>query len=502
MRKWSTIVCAMTWVGCMQADIDAGNEETSDGSVAVGEHESALTRFMPSRAFKIPPGWFLPVPESDEEAAGKFRLRSACRLYQQGRSTGFDRDARNDVTLASDETCLETGHTGPVDGVAYVDVDNPRIWTGVTLPERAGVSGRHYASQFGWLSIDTDFTTTVGNPANWIVPSRFPYRSTLTDAQGFTTSWVNLNLGIHDDTLLPWAGREGNWGGADPRDLTVIAHGARVGYSKVRVQTAHRDRDNVTYWQTPIDTQLDPSVQLVPVQVVLARSVARSNDALRGEGQLALWDRVPTLAESNIAGSAVDREWDERTWVRGVVDPVGGYYNVFMVPDDTWVQCGVQFRLGAYNELELDPLRVDPTSNPNTPRQNVRAIIADFQASASYTPGMPIVLFTGNCDGERQFSESAPNGERYSCISTVGPGRFVWEPATRLASEVGFMLGVQDPGTYCQTDPDNLLCRGGGVTLTAAQCRVARVMATKLREKFFPIYEQVGGIVLPYTPRP
>jgi hypothetical protein len=231
---------------------------------------------------------------------------------------------------------------GDTPGVVFVDVDNPRLWTRGSLyavdtqwngkmPEELAVAS------YGWKCSNCDLSLDVdggdGPPA-----SGFPF------ANG--VSGGNASIA---DSLMPWTNAPGHWSAQGQNEVTVVVNGLRVGAKPIDTQlNLTLPSGTKTIDAFPAQIALDPSVLLVPVQVVVF-----SNEKFPAPpqwdlaNQLMLWDRVPSNDSVWIAhdGSYGELTYVERTMDRflygGENGPGSVRANGRYIPDDVWATCGI-----------------------------------------------------------------------------------------------------------------------------------------------------------------
>lgn len=225
-----------------------------------------------------------------------------------------------------------------------------------------------------------------------------------------------------NDQLFPGLLGIGDWVAGDGAPLNFEVHGARLGYQPQRVRFTRTDADTgASAAATTTFVQLDPAVDLVPIQVVVLYSNDYPLPESRLAAQLALWDQVALSTSYTTSNLGPFRRYTTRTLTPtpqrvdvpagvqflGRISPIaypGTYaFQNSLTPDAQWRDCGVQFRLVNYVEI----LVTNKTTAPRRASVDIPSNHPDFwPISADF--GSPCVAAGNIADASPLVDTSIP----------------------------------------------------------------------------------------------
>lgn len=293
--------------------------------------------------------------------------------------------------------------------------------------------------------------------------------------------------------LIPAPYSPGSWEANEDSPPAILAwelHGAELGYSVSEVTVQRRNAYGAakTAPQSPINVSLDPTVILVPIQVVRVIPVDTSLPIYSTLQKYSagvhkkFWDRRWDIDTANISEPGVP--------FKASIHSVNATELPWANADDVWTQCGIQFRmvncggsqLGCPDLKVTDPARIQPTA----------VCIAGFAAEATQSwneaqelpgvdPDLPIVTFTW-----RVLAPSCPvthvaKGGR----AAMGYAASFGASDLTMAHELGHVLGLRD-SSLCEGDRAHLMCKEeGGQTrrITPDDCKIARQNAAAFAKR-------------------
>jgi hypothetical protein len=255
-----------------------------------------------------------------------------------------------------------------------------------------------------------------------------------------------------------------------PMVLPFTARGFELGYSIASLTGIHQQLDDTVRTSAPLRVQLDPTVMLVPIQIVqvLPPATASFLDDLKNisvEERNQLFDDRLRLTHQFVShpGGAVHAI--ENYAVQGLSP--GAAPLSFTEPDMIWSQCGIQFRAVSCSPTPEDPgSERCPTLTVTQPLAegcNVTAegrvrlgtnlacecsnfILEHNEADARALPGvradLPLVMFTGTVQNPQCLNDAADR-------SNTGIGHIAvlaQDSTTKqvLAHALGHVLGLND----------------------------------------------------------
>ncbi len=253
---------------------------------------------------------------------------------------------------------------------------------------------------------------------------------------------------------------------AAPANADLYARGLRVGYTPLTITT----RATLPHGGVlgPVLSQgtlrLDPSVILVPVQVVVVWSDDDAVDPLLRTlpAQLNVWDQWQPVSnpfhgsdqgDLTVSSRTLDLWMDRKTlsgwnglpysaYSRSYVDEQGSFTGYF-TPDSIWQSCGVQFRLVNFLRMHVDRLH-NKVSNL-TPGEPCNDLLSMAGQLSGFLSEVPTVIFTrtysgqGGAIGGDTFGQTIDLGgtQPVSCLTWYASG-----PPAVLAHEVGHWTGA------------------------------------------------------------
>lgn len=379
-----------------------------------------------------------------------------------------------------------------------VTVDNPLASSALRLELQPTV----------WGGIQPE-TVTIATDGFSNQNADFSYLASNGEGNPKPNNTAPADAGSLNDTLFSWPNtRPTTFAAATADDrYTAQARGLRVGYAPLTVQPRNRLPDDSVLSTGPsTSVKLDPSVLLVPIQVIVVYSntYPRRTDL---RDQLMLFDQVHEPATSVFTDGATQERLGTLRGFEGLpwMNPdENGLYNVigFDTPDSAWRSCGIQFRLVNYFEKYTDkdkyvlPSKADRTITPEDP---------DFdryysKTAPDGTPCAGTLNFVGTNEPrflsgvlpviymERSgFSDSLEDGRAVDGGVCVRRGA----PRNSLAHEIGHIM-LAPPGSAfaddcpCGTVDCKMLCTvgGGSSPPTASECTRARTWAQSRSSAF------------------
>jgi len=375
------------------------------------------------------------------------------------------------AALDVSETCLESGHRGEAKGVFYTDKDNPLVWTKTTLQRWDLPTGARVGQDY--LRDDTGYRVGHGD-----LNLRVSGGDEALDLGALSTTSRSLAA-----DLFPWTASAGSW--AAPSSMVTVSPGLRLGGAPESIQlAATRPTGGEEMAAFPTTVALDPNVLLVPIQAVLF--YPDGQDALGrafAAGQLALWDRVPTVGARSAFSADGGTTGTAQLLSNVVAKPAPATARGFTLPDDVWAPCGVQFRLVNVMPMRVPQALLSPkghSSLSGTLDEMYQAIRAD----ARFQENRLTVLFAPHCsDVEGGTGVLPPAGQssiahRFACVMTSAQ-------TPVLAHELGHVIMGTDGHVEAKgKDATNLMVEVpmSGIDLDHyKQCRDARDHLTEAK---------------------
>jgi hypothetical protein len=266
--------------------------------------------------------------------------------------------------------------------------------------------------------------------------------------------------------------------------VTLVSNGLRVGYSPVEFQLfvtqPNRQRQIGAF---PAELVLDPSVLLVPVQVFVLFSTEHPKTTSLSE-QLALWDRVPTVTQRTVLDEPGQLDAVVSfmsNWVQGgegLPGNAGLGPQRFILPDDVWCRCKIQFRLVNYTELQLDDASVSPKDTGQGLQAPLLQNLRTIRAHQNFIQNVPTMVFTSLCTPfgvaplGTLFTPTGITlpGQAIGCVSMASPQRHT------IVHELSHLiLDTSDHAVCVQGDysKNNVMCETGGAQVIDEQCSSA-----------------------------
>ncbi len=368
---------------------------------------------------------------------------------------------------------METG-TPASPTLVYSELDNPNI---------------HFKELLQYVPAQSGTVTSPQEVFGNLAPYDFKFSKSdfLVEATGgadpANADGTSGAVGSVNDLLYPWPNQAGYWAPVPitaDGDVPFDTHAVRLGHTPLTITLVQKLPDMTRrLGALAFDVQLDPSVALVPVEVIVPYTAHYPQTDRRLAFQKVLWDLgseptenseidIPTSSGSEL--STVARSWTppkkpNENWNPNITvwpnrDKTGHYnYSEVYTPDSVWDRCGIQFRMVHYVEFEApdDSYVVAQQGTCDTFGDNEPMHRAEGYANAHNLemPGVPIrVVFMQTCNCPQAIG-----------IDDEGDGRFngglvcVGRDAKPfvLSHELGHALG---------------LCEAYTGTLIPGQCTV------------------------------
>lgn len=371
-----------------------------------------------------------------------------------------------------------------------VKIDNPLVSSALQLEMASTVWA---GTQPEWVEVTQGgFSTYNGD---------FAYRAYNGEGNPNTNNTAPNNAGSLNDVFFSWPNAPGTFTAGTATDkFTAEGRGLRVGYAPLTVEPRKLLPDESLVSTGPaVTVQLDSTVHLVPIQVIVLTSDAVPKKTRLGH-QLAIFDQIQDPEVANFYdATTMERAKTQRAFFSLVPgDPpipwmnrsAEGFYNVIGLdtPDSAWASCKVQFRLVNYFEMQVDEKHMLPrkvqqgAAEENDPKyfsafdsnnlpcvQNVAAAAADSRFMANVTP----IIFMERTS----FETSAEDGRRV--VTSVSSGICVRRggPRNVIAHELGHEAGMGD--CTCNTEGCKMMCTvgAGSAPATEAECTGMRTWA-------------------------
>lgn len=392
-----------------------------------------------------------------------------------------------------------------------VNRDNPVLREDVALTDfpYAEAAKRLADSNWAYKAFDTTLKVTGATAFDWALLGHDSFSPSEATGQDVLHSWPTSN---------------GSWTPtSDPANMPWEVHGARFGYGISTVTARKLRADSFAILASNVTRfTLDPKVIVVPIQAVLVLPDYGAADleslmkaAFGSTQQDLLWDDRWRAKRQRFSSGGklteVQGQWTHRTYdTYGGDDVLRRQTDTFILPDDVFGQCNIQFRLVSYSELRVDKelfelRRLDGrTWKPICDKEyGIRYRLKQIEAKANSLPNvrgnLPRVIFnytvqpTACNEIEPQVDVACDPGEEASCSSAgyaiVGLENVGAVPVGRslvLAHELGHVLSIEhqsDGG--CKTEK-SLMCRNVGwlAPHISSGCDEARQWATKYRDRY------------------
>lgn len=433
------------------------------------------------------------VPRSIHSAIGGFGSGGVFVMGGVNTTAGALSDTEfgypDDITLVSGQSTVETADQ-PLGTNVLSLLDNPLLTTNVTLTTVNTCAGA--AAQ----QIASTLTATQDPPINYS-----NYNSDFlaygSGGDGTAGSDEMSTAGSVVDDFFMWPAVDGNFSATGNANVDLHARGLRVGYTSLSIAPEVTLPDNsVAPLGDPVTISLDPSVQLVPIEVAVLYSDNNPLTSSRLEQQLAFWDQVQQAANVSLLGndgcggeleeiSRLVPDWPHRDTSP---PPYGGLYlsQRSDTPDSIWGplsnnRCRVQFRLVSYLEIHTDDLHANPAGHPQeisadqACRENRAAVLADPRHITNPSVYVPLVIFV------HELTDPDPGGEGgekipgttdppTACVPEFSTAVSVYGTTTIYAHELGHVLGLPDNG--CPPPTYGMMCsdRGGNPPPFDSEC--------------------------------
>ena len=312
----------------------------------------------------------------------------------------------------------------------------------------------------------------------------FRYENVRVDA----SSKGNNGLGATDLDITPNPSIFGFWSPTEAAPAMVLpweVHGIELGYALTEVnisrQTA-KGRGSAAP-QSPVKVSLDPTVMLVPVQVIrvvpdspeapFASNVAKFTKAVHKR----YWDDRWDLDTARISEPSVPNKASFHT----VNNTVLGWASA----DEIWSQCGIQFRMitcpgsneGCPNLVVSDPAQVAATSCIAGRSPESSANWTGAEGLPGVNRDLPIITFAWRVTQAGCPMAHVAKGGR----AAMGYGLNFGDSDLTLAHELGHVLGLDDFKS-CKGDGKHLMCNEdgeGAPKIRPEDCLKARTNAAR-----------------------
>ncbi|MGI8836463.1 MAG: hypothetical protein ACR2H4_07465 [Pyrinomonadaceae bacterium] len=322
--------------------------------------------------------------------------------------------------------------------------DNPIIQAQVTLGTTTAAAGTF---------VEVAERTNAG----------FRYDNLRVDA----SSKGDNRLGSTDLDITPNPSILGFWTPTDAAPAMVLPlelHGIELGYalSEVNISRQAATGGRSTAPQSPVKVSLDPTVMLVPVQVIrvvpdspeapYASNLAKFTKAVHKR----YWDDRWDLDTARISEPSVPN--------KGSFHTVNNTVLAWTSADEVWSQCGIQFRMitcpgsneGCPNLVVEDPAQVAATSciagrSPESSKNWTEA-----EALPGVNRDLPIITFAWRVTQAGCPVAHVAKGGR----AAMGYG-LTHGGDLSLAHELGHVLGLED-FKDCKGDGKHLMCNEDG----------------------------------------
>lgn len=290
-----------------------------------------------------------------------------------------------------------------------------------------------------------------------------------------------------DGTMHLWPSVAGEWFGE--QIVPIEHHGIRLGAETSTVEvTKYRDGSETPVTSAPVEVRLDPSVIVVPVNVIHVIPAAAIDAASNAKAEeyadpaiyRALFDdgwsmnletaSSPSHHPEYLAGAWYNRSKDNTALTQRRLD----YPYEVVLPDDVFAQCGVQFRLQSVTFVyENDPTVINTTacsSRSFIEGQTIRGYLGKWIKAATIDPGANVVY--GTTSARALNAVFAPWISAKDCnVASVGDsGRIGFGyvqnnlsanyKSLTLSHELGHALDLDD-FTFSGAD-NHLMFSGGG----------------------------------------
>lgn len=314
------------------------------------------------------------------------------------------------------------------------------------------------------------------------------------------TSGLSVFASVRDEELPARPDAEGMYSSATGASVDLVAHGLRVGYTRLDVRLRQIEPNRST--PAPFDSlhlKLDEAVSLVPVQAVVVYATKdaqgkfkSSTESQRRPAQLMFWDHWPDVETTNIT----DGQFGEITtaqhamsWVRR--DATGAYrVSTQTAPDGIWHRCGVQFRLVNYFELEVPQRNVFPATgneeqDPNrfwatgtSDRTPLQDNLARAKRDPRFMEGATAVIFMDRVS----FPEAPEVGRALIGEDAIGVSLTDGRSTDGVVGhELGHLSGMND--AEAGNSAWNVMWGlGPGIEPTDNECRVMKRWADKKKD--------------------
>ena len=372
------------------------------------------------------------------------------------------------------------------DKVAYsVFVDNPLVTSPTSLIDVPSASAGMAVGQ----AIDADPSAYIFSSGDAEI-----FTSGGEDPSADNTAPIYITGGAVNDTLFAWPNPNSSLHLSSGDSTALLSRGIRVGYNPLGVQTKSSDRTSSSYGSA-VSVALDPSVDLVPIQVAVMYSDTYPPSTSRAE-MLNLFDQISAPDVSRFFDGAGELDSIQRSFlgisgsgytISPFLRPAGAPATVqvrgIITPDSALSSCGVQFRLVNYFEV-YGPDRMNvpvkggseytDSQYPNGTNDNTPCNESAEQARASghALDNVPLVVFKQRAGfaGTGEDGRYVPTADA-SCVSFQGSK----SPVT-VAHELGHNAGLGDctGSATCQL---MISLGGGAVPPSSYECGVIKTWA-------------------------
>jgi hypothetical protein len=386
---------------------------------------------------------------------------------------------------------VEEGSPDPRCPTCYLSkVDNPVIRNALELKERSG-------PRAGLFSFETAERDSDG--------VRYGQVLLTTRVRG-----GNRGRGSIEDDLPALPPMQGFWSAAEGEErMPWEARGAQIGYAAATVDTEVLDAFGVLAEHTPLvplEVALDPSVMLVPVQVIRVIPPPQTTffDYLRHftqEVYKELFDR--RLVLRTFRGSHPDEQnaWTSHLFWEAYKPPPGeGLSRLsYAPPDEIWRQCGIQFRMIDCPGTDLGCPDLNVDSEKSVAPDNCEQGVANFSTMrgnrrlAVALPGvrddLPIVLTVRRVSFPCVGADVVDLADTGNGTAWIGLQYQLAQQRYVVAHELGHVLSLRDDDE-CTEQRNHLMCSNTAFQrafIRPEDCLRARVRAADFVDRMWKV---------------